>query len=122
MLIREGHLAVNGVWLASPGMPTIEVIGGKTAVLNLTDGGGPLWQETVAEGTVLAIGDHRRNSLDSRFLVSFPRTTFTVVLWQSTTAAIRDLAGVNCSLPTGSSRARCRRFRLCGYARPAPGW
>lgn len=67
VLIRGGHLAINGVWLASPANLSTELIGGKTVVLNLDDGGGPAWQETVADGTVLAIGDHRGNSLDSRF-------------------------------------------------------
>lgn len=67
VLIENGHLAINGVWLASPKLPKKEIIGGKTVALNLADGGGPSWQQTVAEGTVLAIGDHRGNSLDSRF-------------------------------------------------------
>lgn len=72
VLIRDGHLAINGVWLASPENPATELIGGKTVELNLNDGGGPPWQETVAEGTVLAIGDHRGNSLDSRFFGVVP--------------------------------------------------
>lgn len=72
VLIQNGHLAINGVWLASAENPETENIGGKTVALNLADGGGPRWQETVAEGTVLAIGDHRGSSLDSRFLGVIP--------------------------------------------------
>lgn len=72
VLIRDGHLAINGQWLALPMNPSTERIGGKTVVLNLDDGGGPSWRDTVAEGTVLAIGDHRGNSLDGRFFGVIP--------------------------------------------------
>jgi len=36
-------------------------------LLNLHDGGGPDYDMTIPEGMVLAIGDHRGNSLDGRF-------------------------------------------------------
>lgn len=67
VLIRDGHLAINGVWLASPTDTGIEWIGGKRVALNLADGGGPGFSVSLAEGTVLAIGDHRGDSVDGRF-------------------------------------------------------
>lgn len=67
VLIRDGHLAINGEWLASPTDAGIEWIGGKHVALNLADGGGPGLSVSLAEGTVLAIGDHRGDSVDGRF-------------------------------------------------------
>jgi signal peptidase I len=66
VLIRDGHLAINGEWLASTGDIDVEVIGDKLAQLNLLDGGGPPLTVEVGDGEVLAIGDHRGNSLDGR--------------------------------------------------------
>lgn len=67
VLIRDGHLAINGEWLASPTDTGIEMIGNKRVTLNLSDGGGPAFSISLAEGTVLAIGDHRGDSVDGRF-------------------------------------------------------
>lgn len=67
VLIRNGHLAINGKWLASPGNRTIELMGEKIVELNLLDGGGPAMSGTIGDGMVLAIGDHRGNSVDGRF-------------------------------------------------------
>lgn len=67
VLIREGHLAVNGEWLASPLLAEIELIGDKRVQLNLADGGGPAFSMSLANGMVLAIGDHRGDSVDGRF-------------------------------------------------------
>ena len=67
VLIQNGHLAINGEWLASPTDTGIEMIGGKRVTLNLADGGGPEFATRLAEGTVLAIGDHRGDSVDGRF-------------------------------------------------------
>jgi signal peptidase I len=64
--IRNGHLAINGEWLASTIDGEIEMIGDKTVTLNLADGGGPGLSVTIDEGMVLAIGDHRGNSADGR--------------------------------------------------------
>ena len=66
VVIRDGRLAVNGRWLAAPAADDTEIIGGKTVRLNLADGGGPPLRSTVAPGMVLAIGDHRGDSVDGR--------------------------------------------------------
>lgn len=67
VMIRDGHLAINGQWMATPVSGDIEVIGGKVVALNLQDGGGPMLEAGVPDGMVLAIGDHRGNSVDGRF-------------------------------------------------------
>ena len=72
VLIRDGHLAINGRWLASPTDTGIELIGDKQVALNLADGGGPALSLSLAEGTVLAIGDHRGDSVDGRFFGPVP--------------------------------------------------
>ena len=41
--------------------------GAREALLNLRDGGGPDYEMQIPAGKVLAIGDHRGNSLDGRF-------------------------------------------------------
>ena len=66
VLIRDGHLAINGQWLASAEDDEIELIGEKVVQLNLADGGGPALSIRIDEGKVLAIGDHRGNSADGR--------------------------------------------------------
>jgi signal peptidase I len=67
VLVRDGHLAINGEWLASPTDTGIEWMGDKRVALNLADGGGPEISVSLAEGEVLAIGDHRGDSVDGRF-------------------------------------------------------
>ena len=66
VLVQNGHLAVNGEWLQSPGDPTVEVFGEKRAQLNLRDGGGPNFHAVLGDGMVLAVGDHRGRSHDGR--------------------------------------------------------
>jgi len=66
VLIRNGHLAINGEWLASAEDDEIELIGEKVVQLNLADGGGPALAVSIDDGMVLAIGDHRGNSADGR--------------------------------------------------------
>jgi len=66
VLIRNGHLAINGQWLASAENDAIELIGEKVVQLNLANGGGPALSVRIDEGMVLAIGDHRGNSADGR--------------------------------------------------------
>jgi signal peptidase I len=66
VLIRDGHLAINGEWLASAEDDEIELIGEKVVALNLADGGGPVLAAIIDDGMVLAIGDHRGNSVDGR--------------------------------------------------------
>jgi signal peptidase I len=66
VLIQDGHLAINGEWLASSENDSIERFGEKIVQLNLADGGGPALSTTIQDGMVLAIGDHRGNSIDGR--------------------------------------------------------
>jgi signal peptidase I len=67
VLIHDGHLAINGQWLASPDSREVELIGDKVVQLNLKSGGGPELSGTIESGMVLAIGDHRGNSVDGRY-------------------------------------------------------
>jgi signal peptidase I len=61
----DGQLTINGEPL---GDEHLEHFGSRNAILNLDDGGGPEMHDVVIpEGMVLAIGDHRGNSLDGRF-------------------------------------------------------
>lgn len=65
VLIRDGHISINGAPLHSES--AAEIFGGREARLNLRDGGGPdLYIERVPYGMLLAVGDHRGNSLDGR--------------------------------------------------------
>ena len=64
----DGHLIVDGVALTSAGALTSEQFGERIVELNLTDGGGPpIDRLVVPPGKLLAIGDHRGNSLDARY-------------------------------------------------------
>lgn len=68
--VRNGLLTVNGMKVDERigGQQAIERLGDGKALLNLSDGGGPdLPQQRVPEGMVLALGDHRGNSLDGRY-------------------------------------------------------
>ena len=61
----DGQLRVNGQWL---GDMNIERFSERSAYLNLRDGGGPdIGRLEIPAGMVLALGDHRGNSLDGRF-------------------------------------------------------
>jgi signal peptidase I len=64
--LRNGHLSINDVPLVADNSE--EDFGGRTAQLNLRDGGGPdHYIKRIPEGMLLAVGDHRGNSLDGRF-------------------------------------------------------
>jgi signal peptidase I len=67
VVIQDGHLSINGEWLSSFDDKNVEFIGQKIVHLNLADGGGPALAGVIGDGMVLAIGDHRGNSLDGRF-------------------------------------------------------
>jgi signal peptidase I len=68
----DGKLAINGTPL---GDTELEHFGARAATLNLDDGGGPdLRDLVIPTGMVLAIGDHRGNSLDGRFFGPIPET------------------------------------------------
>lgn len=67
-----GHLWINGEPL---GDGRVEHFHDRDALLNLDAGGGPdIGAMTVPQGQVLAIGDHRGNSLDGRYFGLFPET------------------------------------------------
>ncbi len=66
--LHDGHLAVDGVALESREYPGSEKFGERLATLNLADGGGPpIDRLVIPRGKLLAIGDHRGNSLDGRY-------------------------------------------------------
>lgn len=66
--LEDGHLSINGEPLATRDGVTQEHFAARVAELNLADGGGPsINRVRVPEGKVLAIGDHRGNSLDGRY-------------------------------------------------------
>jgi signal peptidase I len=69
--IVDGHLSINGKPL---GDEHIEHFGAREALLNFDMGGGPDLHTTIPPGMVLAIGDHRGNSLDGRFFGAIPET------------------------------------------------
>jgi signal peptidase I len=66
--LRDGHLFIDGVALEAGGAPSREEFGKRVVELNLADGGGPPIDRLVMpQGKLLAIGDHRGNSLDARY-------------------------------------------------------
>jgi signal peptidase I len=66
--LRDGHLFVDGVGLESSKAPSSEEFGERLVALNLADGGGPpIDRVVIPPGKLLAIGDHRGNSLDARY-------------------------------------------------------
>ena len=61
----KGQLTINGQPL---GDDRVEHFGDRNALLDMDDGGGPdIHDMQIPPGKVLAIGDHRGNSLDGRF-------------------------------------------------------
>ena len=64
--IRDGHLLINGEPMAFAGDWSTERFGERLVRLNLEHGGGPDFRQTVPAGQLLAVGDHRGNSLDGR--------------------------------------------------------
>jgi signal peptidase I len=75
--VTNGLLSVNGEPVGVPigKQRAIEHFGDRQVVLNLTDGGGPdLPEQRIPEGMVLALGDHRGNSLDGRHWGFVPET------------------------------------------------
>lgn len=66
--LRGGHLYINGQSLAADQAGLIERFDGRSARLDLDDGGGPdLTDVVVPPGKVLVLGDHRGASFDGRF-------------------------------------------------------
>jgi signal peptidase I len=66
--LHSGRLVVDGVALESAMAPTSEQFGKRLVELNLADGGGPpIDRLVIPPGKLLAVGDHRGNSLDGRY-------------------------------------------------------
>src|SRR5690606_20764213 len=64
----DGHLAIDGIALATPAHPDVEVYGERIARLGLDMGGGPDIAPTrIPAGKLLVLGDHRGNSQDGRY-------------------------------------------------------
>ncbi|MCP5144256.1 MAG: signal peptidase I [Gammaproteobacteria bacterium] len=71
--LHHGHLFINGEPLAVENEAAAEQFGQRVAELNLRDGGGPdIDGVTVPADMVLAMGDHRGNSLDGRYFGFVP--------------------------------------------------
>jgi len=88
VVLRQGHLFVNGMPLASRWSPTREQFGQKVAELNLNSGGGPeIPGLRVPDGEVLVLGDHRGNSRDGRYFGTVPVDSLygraSAVFWRS---------------------------------------
>jgi len=73
VVLRDGHLFVNGEALALPSNLGLEQFGERTVALNLGHGGGPdISGMTIPRNFVLVLGDHRGNSHDGRFFGPIP--------------------------------------------------
>jgi len=73
--LKAGRLAINGVLLAIDGDQLAEEFGSRIALLNLNQGGGPdIDGIKVPDGMLLAVGDHRGNSLDGRIFGFVPES------------------------------------------------
>ena len=64
--VHSGRLQVNGHWLDDLETPGTERFGNRVVQLNMKSGGGSDVRLVVPPGSVLAIGDHRGNSVDGR--------------------------------------------------------
>ena len=64
--VIDGRVAIDGEWLVLPGTVDIERFDEREVRLNLRHGGGPNYVREVPEGMLLAVGDHRGNSVDGR--------------------------------------------------------
>ncbi|MEM1174774.1 MAG: signal peptidase I [Pseudomonadota bacterium] len=64
VLLMDGRLSINGVALAAG--VDLERFGSRLAELKLDNGGGPDIAGRIPTGMLLAVGDHRGNSLDGR--------------------------------------------------------
>lgn len=66
VIVSDGRLLINGDFMARLGDFDTEVFGERIVRLNMTDGGGPDFVGSIPAGKLLAMGDHRGNSLDGR--------------------------------------------------------
>lgn len=66
VMVRDGRLSINGQVMAHAEQLNVEVFGDRMVSIDLSDGGGPDYAAEIGQGKVLAVGDHRGNSLDGR--------------------------------------------------------
>ncbi len=66
VVVSNGRLLINGHVMARLDDFDTEIFGERIVRLNMADGGGPDFAGSVPEGKLLAMGDHRGNSLDGR--------------------------------------------------------
>jgi signal peptidase I len=66
VIVRDGHLLINGKFMAPLDELDTEIFGNRLVRLNMADGGGPDYVASIPPGKLLAMGDHRGNSLDGR--------------------------------------------------------
>jgi signal peptidase I len=66
VIVRNGRLLINGRLMARLDDLDTEIFGERIVSLNMADGGGPDFVGSIPEGKLLAMGDHRGNSLDGR--------------------------------------------------------
>ncbi|MGJ4729072.1 signal peptidase I [Luteimonas sp. SDU101] len=75
--LADGRLWIDGRPLAEASDPTVERIGERRVGLDLADGGGPdIAPQTIPEGMVLVLGDHRGASADGRYFGLVPEQAF----------------------------------------------
>ncbi len=65
--LENGRLVVNGRPASILSEPDVEYFGDRIVALRLDNGGGPNIATVVPAGKLLALGDHRGNSRDSRY-------------------------------------------------------
>ena len=66
VVVQQGRLSINGQLMAHAEQLDVEVFGDRRVNLDLSDGGGPNFVGQIPGGKLLAVGDHRGNSLDGR--------------------------------------------------------
>ncbi|MDO5609634.1 MAG: signal peptidase I [Pseudomonadota bacterium] len=72
VIVRDGHLSVNGQPATRIGGADEEILSGHRYRLNLVYGGGPDITLRIPPGQVLAMGDARGNSFDGRMFGLVP--------------------------------------------------
>jgi len=102
VVLRNGQLSINGQPL---GDRRVEHFGERSALLNLTRGGGGDYDMEVPPGMVLAMGDNRGNSNDGRVwgLIS-ERELFgrAVAIYYRKSSGAQDCARGHAECPSGS--------------------
>ena len=66
VVVKNGRLTINGRHMAAAEQLDVEIFGDRIVSLDLSDCGGPDYFGEIPQGKLLAVGDHRGNSLDGR--------------------------------------------------------